>query len=365
MKRRGNLLLRRFCAMTNTHEVYMQRCLDLARLGAGLVSPNPMVGAVIVHQGKIVGEGWHQQFGEAHAEVNAINQVADKSCLNQSDLYVNLEPCSHTGKTPPCANLIIQHQFKRVIVGMSDPNPLVAGKGIALLKEAGIEVISGVLEEACLALNKRFIKHMLHQKPYVILKWAQTRNGFIAPDATQLSAQQFEEERHITGFMVQRLVHKWRTQEDAIMVATNTVITDNPALDARAWSGRAPKRIVLDRTLRLSLDLKVFKAPQTTFIINELKEGEEANLIYIKLNFSGNWIEQMFAKLLAYQVQSIVVEGGSMWLNTLIEQNYWDEAIVFYSPKHISEGIAAPKIGGKLAQQFELDKMQASQYYNV
>lgn len=351
--------------MTNTHEVYMQRCLELARLGAGLVSPNPMVGSVIVYQGKIVGEGWHQQFGGAHAEVNAIQSVLDISILKEADLYVNLEPCSHTGKTPPCANLIIQHQFKRVVVGMSDPNPLVAGKGIARLKEAGIEVITDVLRDECLDLNKRFVKHMVRQQPYIILKWAQTRNGFIAPLAAKMSPQQFEEERHITGFFVQRLVHKWRTQEDAIMVATHTVMTDNPALDARAWTGRAPKRIVLDKTLKLSLDLKVFKVPQTTFIINEIKEGEEGNLIYIKLNFSGDWIAQMFAKLLAYQVQSIVVEGGSVLLNTLIAQNYWDEAIVFYSPKHISDGVPAPAIGGKLASQFELDNMQASQYLNL
>ncbi|MCG9880188.1 MAG: bifunctional diaminohydroxyphosphoribosylaminopyrimidine deaminase/5-amino-6-(5-phosphoribosylamino)uracil reductase RibD [Bacteroidia bacterium] len=351
--------------MTNTHEVYMRRCLELARLGAGTVSPNPMVGAVIVYNGRIIGEGWHQQYGQAHAEVHAVNSVKDTSVLTDADLYVSLEPCSHTGKTPPCANLIIQHKFKRVIIGMSDPNPLVAGKGIALLKEAGIEVVTDILKDECWDLNRRFIKQMLHKRPYIILKWAQTRNGFIAPLAAKMSPQQFEEERHITGFMVQRLVHKWRTQEDAIMVATNTVITDNPALDARAWKGRAPKRIVLDRTLKLNQQLKVFKGPQQTFVINEIKEGIEENITYIKSDFNGNWIDEMFKKLLEFNIQSIVVEGGSVWLHSLLEQNYWDEAIVFYSPKHISEGVPAPAIGGKLASQFELDNMQASQYLNI
>ena len=351
--------------MKEIHEMYMQRCLELARLGAGLVSPNPMVGAVIVHQGKIIGEAWHQQYGLAHAEVNAIQQVLEPALLIESDLYVNLEPCAHTGKTPPCADLIIKHKIKRVIIGMSDPNPLVAGKGIALLKDAGIEVITDILNQECLEFNRRFVKQMLHQRPYIILKWAQTQNGYLAPLANKMSAIQFEEERHITGFMVQRLVHKWRTQEDAIMVATNTVITDNPALDARAWKGRAPKRIVLDRTLRLNPDLKVFKAPQNTFIINEIKDESQANLIYIKVDFKGNWIDEMFKRLLSFNIQSIVVEGGSVWLHSLLEQKYWDEAIVFFSPKHISEGVPAPAIGGKLVQQFELDNMQASQYLNV
>jgi len=350
--------------MTHTHELYMQRCLELARLGAGLVSPNPMVGAVIVHQGKIIGEGWHQKYGSAHAEVNAINQVNDKSLLAQSDLYVNLEPCSHTGKTPPCADLIIQHKIKRVIIGMVDPNPLVSGKGIALLKEAGIETVLDVLKPACAALNKRFLHAIQFQKPYVILKWAQTRNGFLAPDSLKLSPEKFEEERHITGFMVQRLVHKWRTQEDGIMVATHTVVTDNPALDARAWSGRAPIRVVLDLNLRLPLDKKVFLAPQKTIIVNAIKEGAIDNLHYLKVNVAHNWMEEMLQKLLPLGVQSLVVEGGAKWLNALIEAGYWNEALVFYSPKHISEGIAAPAIGGKLAQQFELDNMLLSQYFN-
>lgn len=366
MKRRGvHNTPAFFCAMTNTHEEYMMRCIELARLGAGSVSPNPMVGTVIVYNGKIIGEGWHQEFGKAHAEVNAINSVKDKSVLNKAEIYVNLEPCSHTGKTPPCANLLIQHQFKRVVVGMSDPNPLVSGRGIALLRNAGMEVITDVLRDECEALNKRFIKQMLQQRPYIILKWAQTRNGFIAPLASKMSAEQFEEERHITGFFVQRLVHKWRTYEDAIMVATNTVVTDNPALDARAWKGRAPKRIVLDRTLRLPTNLKVFKAPQETFIVNEIKDDSQANLTYIKVDFKGNWMDEMFKRLLSFNIQSIVVEGGSVWLHTLLEQKYWDEAIVFYSPKHISEGVPAPAIGGKLVYQFELDNMQASQYLNV
>ncbi|MDZ4669132.1 MAG: bifunctional diaminohydroxyphosphoribosylaminopyrimidine deaminase/5-amino-6-(5-phosphoribosylamino)uracil reductase RibD [bacterium] len=345
--------------------VWMERCLELARLGSGKVAPNPMVGAVVVAHGKIIGEGWHHQFGMAHAEVNAIENVKDKSLLKEAVLYVNLEPCFHYGKTPPCANLIIAHNIPEVVVGMRDPNPLVAGKGVELLRNAGIKVSVGVLEDKCLALNKRFICSYTKHRPYVILKWAQTLNGFLSPDATKMSKEQFEKERHITGFLVQKLVHKWRTQEDAIMVATHTVELDNPALDARAWEGRAPARVVLDQKLRLPLDLKVFNAPQKTFIVNGSKDLIKDNLHYLKVDFSSDWLAQMLAKLHHERVQSLVIEGGAKLLNTVVEQLLWDEAIVFYSPKHISTGVVAPTIGGSLGEQEEIDGVKMRQYFNL
>jgi diaminohydroxyphosphoribosylaminopyrimidine deaminase/5-amino-6-(5-phosphoribosylamino)uracil reductase len=216
----------------------MKRCLQLAILGAGNVAPNPMVGCVIVHNDKIIGEGWHRQYGQAHAEVNAIASVKDKSLIKDSIVYVNLEPCSHFGKTPPCADLLISHSPKKVVIGMIDPFSKVAGNGVAKLKEAGIEVELGVLEDECKFLNRRFIKFNTKQLPYVILKWAKTINGYIAPDARILSKEAFEEQRHITDRIVQKLVHRWRTQEDAIMVGTNTTLFDNPALNAREWQAK-------------------------------------------------------------------------------------------------------------------------------
>lgn len=349
----------------NATEFWMLRCMELARLGAGQVAPNPMVGAVLVHNNQIIGEGWHQKIGSAHAEVNAINSVKQKELIPAATLYVNLEPCAHTGKTPPCANLIISHSIKKVVVGMLDPNPLVAGTGIALLRAAGIEVELNVLNEQCLDFNKRFIHFYTHNKPYVILKWAQTRNGFISPDANKMSAEKFEEERHITGMLVQKLVHKWRTQEDAIMVATNTALTDNPALNNRAFEGRAPARIVLDQHLRLPGSLKLFDQSQKTFIANAIKEEVDGNNTFLKLNFKEDWFKQLLDLLVKHNKQSIVVEGGATLLNHLILHNLWNEAIVFYSPKNISNGIKAPIIFGKIIQQDNLDNIQMTQYRNL
>jgi len=342
----------------------MQRCLDLARLGAGNVAPNPMVGAVIVYQNQIIGEGWHQKLGQAHAEVNAFSAVseANKHLLKQATLYVNLEPCSHFGKTPPCADLIISSGIAKVVVGMLDPNPLVAGSGIEKLEQAGIEVVCGVLQEECLALNKRFIKGITQHKPYVILKWAQSSNGYLSPDATKLSAAEFEQQRHITGKWVQKLVHKWRTQEDAIMVATNTALTDNPALNNRAWEGRSPARIVLDKSLRLPNTLKLFDGSQKTFVLNALQNSSTDNLIYLKLNFDGDWFTEALEKLYAQGIYSIVVEGGAQLLTHLIENNLWDEAIVFYSKSHLPNGIKAPQITGSLVFQEALGQVSLFQY---
>lgn len=333
----------------------MQRCLELAQNGVGSVSPNPLVGCVIVYDNKIIGEGWHKQLGEAHAEVNAIDSVKDKSLLAESTLYVNLEPCNHFGKTPPCANLIIEHKIKKVVVGMVDPFEKVAGQGIKKLKDAGIDVEVGILVEDCKFLNRRFIKFVTQQKPYVILKWAQTWNGFIAPDANKISAEEFEIQRHITDRIVQKLVHKWRTQEDAIMVGTNTALLDNPALNAREWKGRNPTRIVLDRNLRLPFILKLFDKSEPTIVFTELKKESEHNLTFIQLNFEKNWLNEMLNELYKLNIQSVVIEGGSQLLNAVIDNKIWDEAIIFTSPKTINDGIKGPLIYGNKIQQENID----------
>lgn len=351
--------------MNTEHEIYIKRCIELARIGAGRVAPNPLVGSVIVNNNKIIGEGWHQKYGEAHAEVNAVRAVSSPELLQDATLYVNLEPCCHQGKTPPCVDLIIAHKIKRVVLGMVDPNPLVSGKGIARLRDAGIEVITGVLEDACTDLNKRFITYILKHRPYVILKWAQTLNGFIAPDASKMSAEQFEKERHITGKVVQKLVHKWRTEEAAIMVGTNTASLDNPALNVREWKGNVPLRIVLDRNLRLPDFLKVYDKSQETWIVNELEDRAEGNLNYVKVNFQKDWFNQLINRMYVNKIQSLIIEGGTKLLSHVIDNKMWDEAIVFYASAPIIKGIRAPSIGGEITNQNSLDQVKMIQYKKV
>lgn len=338
----------------------MQRCLELAQNGLGFVSPNPLVGCVIVHHENIIGEGWHKTFGQAHAEVNAINAVTDKELLREATLYVNLEPCSHQGKTPPCADLIIQHQLKKVVVGMIDPFEKVAGSGIQKLRDAGIEVECGVMEKECRELNRRFIKYVTQRKPYVVLKWAQTVNGFIAPDRNKLSAEAFEEQRHITGRVVQKWVHKMRTEEDAIMVGTNTALFDNPALNAREWEGRNPLRMTIDRSLRLPAGLKMFDGSQPTLVFTEQETESKPNLQFIKVDFNQHLLEQVLSKLYERHIQSLIVEGGTLLLSAFIKLGLWDEAIVLTAPKLIDDGVPAPHINGSLTRTDELDGVHIS-----
>ncbi len=344
------------------HEVWMQRCLELALNGAGHVAPNPMVGCVIVHNHVIIGEGWHQAFGGPHAEVNAIASVKNKELLGDSTLYVNLEPCSHHGKTPPCADLIISENIRHVVIGMVDPNPLVSGQGIGRLKQAGIEVECNILEHECRAINKRFLTWIEKKRPYVILKWAQTMNGFIAPDASAMSREEFEQARHITGKVVQKLVHRWRTEEAAIMVATRTALLDDPALNARAWPGKDPLRIVIDRELKLPRHLKVFDDSQHTWVLNQLKEEESGQTHYIRLDVEKDWFSQLLQKLYEANMQSLIIEGGAKLLDDVIANHNWDEAIVFYSDKTIHSGIAAPLISGQVIQQTSIDGINMIQY---
>jgi diaminohydroxyphosphoribosylaminopyrimidine deaminase / 5-amino-6-(5-phosphoribosylamino)uracil reductase len=320
-------------------ELYMQRALELAKLGKGNVSPNPLVGCVIVHDDKIIGEGWHQKYGEAHAEVNAIRSVNDTGLLNRSTVYVNLEPCSHTGKTPPCADLLIQSSVKKVVIANEDSNPLVEGKGIKKLKEAGIEVITGVLEKQGRELNQRFFTFIESERPYVILKWAQTADGFIA--------RENYESRWISNEFSRQLVHRWRSEEDAVLIGTKTAAHDNPHLSVRDWSGRNPIRIVIDRFLRLPKTLHLFDKSQKTICYNLLKHEEHDSLIYIRLD-EADFLDHLIHDLFKRKIQSILVEGGALTLNLFIQSGMWDEARIFSSTRSFGLGIEAPVLKGNL-----------------
>jgi len=297
---------------------YMQRALDLAGLGIGKVSPNPMVGCVIVHRQKIVGEGWHQHYGGPHAEVNAIKSVDDPEVLASSTLFVNLEPCAHYGKTPPCTELIITSGIKKVVIANIDPNPMVAGKGVEQLRKSGIEVIEGVLRERGEFLNRRFFTGHRQHRPYIILKWAETADGFIA-------RMDFDS-KWISNECSRQLVHQYRTQEDAVLVGRNTAQYDNPELTVRHWEGRNPIRIVLDPNLVLSNKLKLFDGSVLTLCYNHVSNKDEDKLKYIKSPKRG-LLEFIWDDLFKRNIQSVMVEGGGKLLNSLIKENYWDEAV--------------------------------------
>lgn len=320
-------------------ELYMQRAFELATLGRGNVSPNPLVGCVIVSGDKIIGEGWHQKYGEAHAEVNAIRSVNDVALLKQSTAYVNLEPCSHTGKTPPCADLLIHSSIRKVVIANEDSNPLVAGKGIKKLQEAGIEVIKGVLEKKGRELNQRFFTFVESERPYIILKWAQTADGFMA--------RENYESRWISNEFSRQLVHRWRSEEDAVLIGTKTAAHDNPHLSVRDWSGRNPLRIVIDRFLRLPKTLHLFDKSQKTICYNLLKHEEHDNLIYIRLD-ETNFMDHLIHDLFQRKIQSIIVEGGALTLNLFIRSGQWDEARIFSSTRSFGVGIEAPVLKGNL-----------------
>ena len=345
----------------------MLRCLELAKLGAGKVSPNPLVGCVIVYENKIIGEGWHKKFGEPHAEVNAIHEVTDEWMLKQATLYVNLEPCSHFGKTPPCVDLIIQKKIPKVVIGMQDPFKKVAGEGIRKLIDAGVDLQIGILEPACKELNKRFMVYVNHQRPFVILKWAQTADGFIAPHKHEMSEEVFEQKRHITGLTIQKWVHKWRSEEDALMVGTNTIRTDNPSLNVRAWSGRNPKRITIDRNLSLNVQqYKFFDGTQPSIIFTEQTLFPNIpNCTYITLDFGKSLWKQIYFHLHALGIQSVIIEGGSYTLHSVLKEGIWDEAQVFTTPKQLINGVIAPNFNGIVSQQIQVDHSTLNIYRNV
>ena len=316
----------------------MRRCLELAKNGLGTTYPNPMVGSVIVCDGKIIGEGWHKKSGEPHAEVNAVNSVKDKSLLKRATIYVSLEPCSHFGKTPPCCDLIIENKIPNVVVGTVDSNIKVAGNGIKKLIEAGAKVTVGILEEECKELNKRFFTFHEKKRPYVILKWAESKDGFIAP----LSKSE-QKPVWITNKFSRQLVHKWRSEEQAILVGTNTVIEDNPKLDVRDWTGKNPIRIVLDQNNQIPKESHILDNQVKTIIFSDIpKATKEENTTFESIDFKQNLAEQILNVLYKYQIQSVIIEGGSRTLQTFIDENLWDEARVFIGNNNFETGIKAP-----------------------
>ena len=321
----------------NSHEGYMHSCLELAVKGLGRVAPNPMVGCIIAGENGIVGEGYHEIFGGPHAEINAINSVDHKASLEGATLYVNLEPCNHEGKTGPCTDAIIKSGIKKVVIGCTDPNPEVNGKGIEKLKQSGIEVTTGVLERECAEVNKRFFTFHKKKRPFIILKWAQTSDGFIDRKRT---AQ--ESPAKITQDEADMMVHLWRSQEQAIMVGTHTVVMDNPKLTTRKTKGASPVRVVLDRSLRIPTSSNVFDKSAPTIVFTEQKQGGNHGAEYIALNFDGTLLQNMLKELYNKNIQSVIVEGGEKLLKSFVDKDLWDEAKVFYSAKTLGEGVRAP-----------------------
>ncbi len=317
------------------HQQYMQRALELALNGMGTVSPNPLVGCVIVHDGKILGEGWHEKFGETHAEVNAIHDLDDVSLLSKSTIYVNFEPCSHHGKTPPCADLLIKNKIKNVVIANEDPNPIVKGKGIAKLENNGVKVIKNIMGEEGRTLNRRFFTYMEKQRPYILLKWAETADGFIA--------RKNYDSKWISNEYSRKLVHQWRTQEDAVLIGSNTAIYDNPKLTVRDWEGRNPLRIVIDRNLRIPADYHLLSPGPDTLCYNLRKSGKTDNVEWIKLT-EDDFMDQLVGDLYERQILSVLVEGGGTILNEFIKLNLWDEARVFKSRKVLGNGIKSSKL---------------------
>jgi diaminohydroxyphosphoribosylaminopyrimidine deaminase / 5-amino-6-(5-phosphoribosylamino)uracil reductase len=317
----------------------MNRCLDLAVKGLGSVAPNPMVGCVIVYDGKIIAEAFHEKYGEGHAEPNAIKKVSDE-LLKDCTLYVTLEPCSHYGKTPPCADLIISKGIGKVIVGNLDSNPLVAGKGIQKLKDAGIEVEYGVLDKECRELNKRFFTFHEKKRPYIILKWAQTQDGFIS----HWPLPENKEDNWITGKESKSLVHQWRTEEQAILIGYNTLLADNPYLNARLAKGKNPIRLVLTHYLDFSETLNVFNSDAKTIVFNTIKHEVKGNVEFVKIDWSSK-AQQVLDYCFKNNIDSIVIEGGTNTIYNFTNLNAWDEARVFVNPhKKFEHGISAPDI---------------------
>jgi diaminohydroxyphosphoribosylaminopyrimidine deaminase/5-amino-6-(5-phosphoribosylamino)uracil reductase len=335
-------LLKYTIPLHSNHHVFMKRCLTLAQKGLGYTYPNPMVGAVVVKSGNIIGEGWHQKAGTAHAEVHALSGLHTTD-LEGATIYVSLEPCSHHGKTPPCCDLIIAKGIKKVVVGAKDPNPKVAGNGIKAMQNAGIEVIVGVLEDSCIELNKRFYWFHTQKRPYIILKWAQSADGFIAPEADVNGSVSWISNTHS-----QQLAHRWRAEEHAILVGRKTVESDNPKLTTRLWKGNNPIRLVLDPKLKLDSNAAIFNNTAETIIFNTLKTAQSENIFWKKVDKEAI-LDSLLLKAAHDDIQSILVEGGAVTLNYFLNANLWNECRVFNSPKHLKGGIKAPnKPNGKI-----------------
>ncbi len=348
-----------FVSMPDIDQTYMHRCIELARFGLGSTAPNPMVGAVVTCNDRIIGEGWHRACGEPHAEVNAIGMVADGSLLQESTLYVNLEPCNHHGRTPPCTDLILKSGIRRVVIGQADPNPTVAGGGIRRLRENGVEVILGVMEEESRWVNRRFNTFHKEKRPYLVLKWAQTADGYIDNRTEELRG---EAPVWITDETCRRLVHKWRTEEPAILAGSRTILLDNPQLNVRAWAGKDPIRITIDRKNNLKNNKpQTYLTPGSPFLLLDhsiptlifttISQPEEQNLEYIRINPGEQLWPQVLDELYRREIQSVLIEGGPTLLETLISNNLWDEARVFIGPAWFGRGTNAPDFPAQPAEK--------------
>nr|WP_163418625.1 MULTISPECIES: bifunctional diaminohydroxyphosphoribosylaminopyrimidine deaminase/5-amino-6-(5-phosphoribosylamino)uracil reductase RibD [unclassified Flagellimonas] len=338
----------------NIHEKYMLRCIELGERGLGTTAPNPMVGCVIVYDQKIIGEGYTSPYGGPHAEVNAINSVKEKKHLSKATLYVTLEPCSHFGKTPPCTDLILKHAIPEVVIGLQDPHDKVAGKGIEKLKASGCNVTVGVIEAECRNHHKRFLSFQEKKRPYIVLKWAETKDGFIAPDKKQRN--NVPEPFWISNTYSKQLVHKWRTEEQAILVGTNTVLEDNPKLTARNWEGNHPIRVILDKDLKISTDFHVLDKSVKTIVLTQTDDAFNYinGITYELIDFSKPIAQQVCDALYRHSITSVLVEGGTKTLQTFINEGLWDEAKVFNGTTSFHNGITAPKISGTPSENISI-----------
>jgi diaminohydroxyphosphoribosylaminopyrimidine deaminase/5-amino-6-(5-phosphoribosylamino)uracil reductase len=343
------------------HEKYMRRCIDLAEKGLGSTAPNPMVGCVIVCEDRIIGEGYHNFFGGPHAEVMAINGISNPSILKNSVLYVNLEPCSHYGKTPPCTNLIVEKKVPVVITGTLDPNPIVSGMGINWLKGNGIYVVTDILKEECLHLNRRFFTFYMKKRPYIILKWAQTKDSFIDLERNENAKRKIN---WITDEACRRLVHKWRAEEQAILVGSRTVIKDNPQLTTRNWPGKDPLRIVIDREARLSGDLHIMDGSAETIVFTHIPRSDKNNLKFILLEKNKDPIPAVLDFLYTINVQSLIVEGGKILIDEFLKHDVWDEARIFTGNNTFGKGVPAPVISSEPVEEFEFSESLLKIYRN-
>ena len=341
--------------MTQPEEIYMQRALQLAALGKFSTAPNPLVGAVIIHEGKIIGEGYHRKCGEAHAEVHAINSVSNISLLPESTIYVTLEPCSHFGKTPPCADLIVKHNFKRVVICNTDPFEKVAGGGIKKLKEAGIAVESGCLENYGRHLNRRFFCFHEKKRPFTILKWAESKDGFIGKKDRQI---------WLTNDLSKQLAHLWRAEEAAILVGKNTAILDNPELTVRETAGNNPVRFLIDKQLAVPNNAKIYNNKSNTIVLNCIETKQQKHVNFIKIDFEKSVAEQLGKICFDQNISSIIIEGGANTLQQFIASNLWDEARVFSTKKELKKGVKKPLFEGKIERRETLGSDTLKIYSN-
>lgn len=320
-------------------DIYMERCLQLAILGKTKVSPNPMVGAVLVYNDRIIGEGYHMQYGGPHAEVNCLNSVKeiDRHLISQSTIYVSLEPCAHFGKTPPCADLIIKNAIPKVVVGCRDPFDQVDGKGIEKLRQAGIEVEMSKLEKKCRNLNRRFFTFHLKKRPFIVLKWAQTADGFIGHDT--------DERLYISGQSTNIITHQWRSEEDAILIGTNTAVNDRPSLTTRNFPGKNPIRMLLDKKLVVAADAPIYNEESKTVVFNLKKNEVHSHVQFVKIDSETNILEAMLGFCYKNKIQSILVEGGKMLLESFLKRDLWDECRVITNVNlFVGTGVKAPQL---------------------